>query len=116
MIKSVHPTHWLTLPGLTISALIASLFLHEWARIGVIANPTVVGSYHFGSEAMVGYGGWHYTSAEVYSWTAFMQGAVASLLTIAFLLSAARRSRKLLLSSYVALVTGALANQAMFLQ
>ena len=51
------------LVGLALT-LIADAFY-----IGFLAPNSVVNEWHFGSEAMVGHGGWGYTSREAYFWS-----------------------------------------------
>jgi len=57
---------WLTL-GLPIlpALLIGGMFAAESARMA-LASPETVSDYHFGSEAMVGHGGWAYRSRSTY--------------------------------------------------
>lgn len=53
-----------------------------------------VASYHFGSEAMVGSGGWTYSNPEVYGWTSLVGSVVVAggwvLLSLALLRSSLR--------------------------
>ncbi len=42
----------------------------------MIADPLTIDSYYFGSEAMMGYGGWHYATAGTYATTALIQGSI----------------------------------------
>jgi hypothetical protein len=53
---------------------IGGIFLFEWLRIGIIADPNEISKYYFGSEAMMDHGGWRYSSASIYAWSAFAEG------------------------------------------
>lgn len=61
-------------------SFVAILILFEWFKIGVVADPQEIGKYYFGSEAMVGHGGWKYKSSENYALSAFYEGIVFTLL------------------------------------
>ena len=81
-------------PGMIISGLLAALFLNEWFTISVIADPEMINSYDFGSEAMVGNSGWHYRTAELYSRTALIEALIALVVTGMFLFAAIRKSKQ----------------------
>jgi hypothetical protein len=82
---------WLALvaPGLVLSVGGAALLGYEALHLGPFANPAVIESYSFGSESMVGAGGWRYQSRTTYVIAAAMEGicfaAVAGVLTWAML-------------------------------
>lgn len=52
------------------------LAVSEWWQIAIVADPNDIASYHFGSEVMTYRGGWHYASANVYAWSALVEGFV----------------------------------------
>jgi hypothetical protein len=53
-----------------------------------------IAGYHFGSEAMLGHGGWTYANPEVYGWTSlvgsFVGGGACSLLALALVRKSSR--------------------------
>lgn len=99
---------WAVFPGLLLSLIIAVLFLSEWVKIGIIANPEVIDQYYFGSESMAGKA-WYYKSAETYAKSALTQGLVSSVITAIFVFSLIRNSKKMLAVAYSLLVIGVLA-------
>ena len=113
MSQSKRISLWLSAPGLAVAALLAVVFLSEWVRVAVIADSATVESYHFGSEAMVGHGGWPYRTAALYARTSLVGGLVALVVTGAFVVAVVRRSRVLALVAYGLLVVGLAANQVM---
>jgi hypothetical protein len=82
--------------------VVAFALLSEWWRIGVVADPTVVAQYHFGSESMTAHGGFKYKFAALYSWSALFFGAGFVAVALAALVAAAKRSTGLLVGSGVA--------------
>jgi len=99
---------WAVFPGLILSLIIALLFLSEWINIGVIANPEIIDKYYFGSDSMVGKY-WYYESATIYALTALVQGIISSGITVLFVFSLNRNSKKLLVISYSLLGIGVIA-------
>jgi len=73
--------NWLAIPSL-IFCLISGIILFEWFRIGVIRNPNEISKYYFGSESMTAHGGWRYSSAAAYAWSAFVEGFLLCLASI----------------------------------
>ncbi len=69
---------WLAVvtPGLLVALLGAGLFCFEALHVGPFADPRVVDAYHFGSEAMVGAGGWRYTSRALYVGSAALESII----------------------------------------
>jgi hypothetical protein len=67
-----------TLAGLGIlyGSLGVILAVSEWWQIAIVADPNNIASYHFRSEGMMGNGGWHYASANVYAWSALVEGFI----------------------------------------
>lgn len=51
-----------------------------------------IASYHFGSDAMVGQGGWNYLNPDVYGWTALLGGTFAAVALALLALGLGRRS------------------------
>ena len=73
------PERWLALlPGVALGAL-AALMFHEWWLVGYLADPETLANYHFGSEAMVGIGGPHYRTAEIYASAALRDAGLLAL-------------------------------------
>ena len=64
-------------PGIFLCALLALALGDEAISVGVIADPRVIADYHFGSEAMVGIGGWRYKSAGCYATSAGIEAIAA---------------------------------------
>ena len=90
-------------PGLIISLLIAFLFLKEWVKIGLIADPQIVDSYSFGISSAEE-NGWYYESGYIYALSAFIQGTVFTAITISFGIALVKNSKKALKISYFALL------------
>lgn len=99
---------WTVFPGLLLSLLIAVLFLSEWVKIGVIADPETIETYHFGSDSMAGKY-WYYESARTYALSALVQGLISLGITALFGFSLFRNSKKLLVISYTLFTIGVLA-------
>ena len=99
---------WAVFPGLLLSLLIAVLFLSEWVKIGVIANPETIETYYFGSDSMVGKY-WYYESARTYALSALVQGLISSGITALFGFSLFSNSKKILVISYALFTIGVLA-------
>ena len=53
--------------GLGYLLLVILFLLWEWIAISVLAIPSVIEDYHFGSAAMLGEGGPEYAAAELYT-------------------------------------------------
>jgi len=51
-----------------------------------------IASYHFGSDAMVGHGGWTYLNPEVYGWTVLLGGTFAAVALVLVAFGFGRRS------------------------
>jgi hypothetical protein len=113
MTANTPTTRWIAVPGLVLAGLLAALFLHEWFTVGVVADPAVIEGYHFGSEAMVGNGGWHYATRELYTATALVEGLVALAVATAFATAAIARSVVMAMVAYAVLAVGLVANQVL---
>ena len=102
---------------LLLSIGYALLMLSEWWPIVVFRDQVRIEDYHFGSESMIAHGGWKYTTADIYAWTAFMQAALALVVGVAFSVSLYRRSRIALACGWLVvagwLVASILAGRAM---
>jgi hypothetical protein len=77
-----------------LAAVFAIAMLTEWWPIIVARNAAHVASYHFGSESMLGHGGWKYSNPNVYAWTAFAEAVAATATLPALWMTIVRRSRK----------------------
>ena len=95
---------WPLIPGIIFSGLWAFVLLSEWYSVGVEADPETIKNYYFGSETMVGHGGWGYKSAELYARSALIQGLVAVAITTIFVVAAIRRHAVLIWSGYSLLI------------
>lgn len=69
-----------------MSLLACAMYLLEWWRV-VVGDGRA--AYHFGSEAMLGHGGWQYSNPCLYAWTSlaasFAALVVGALLVIGLL-------------------------------
>jgi hypothetical protein len=90
-------------PGFLLALIIMGLSIAEWIRIGVIANPQEIEKYYFGSEAMMGHGGWKYVSASAYTWSVFGEGLFAGMIGAAFIYGFLRYSKKAIVIAYFGL-------------
>ena len=77
-----------------VAALFALMTLSEWWPIIVTRNAAHIAGYHFGSESMMGHGGWRYSNPKVYAWTAFGESLAATATLPALWMTVVRRSRK----------------------
>lgn len=55
-----------------VGSLLFALGLSESWSTALSPDPQRIASYHFGSEAMLGHGGWSYANPEVYGWTSLV--------------------------------------------
>ena len=79
---------------MALAALFAVAMLSEWWPIIVSRNAAHIASYHFGSESMMGHGGWRYATPNVYAWTAFAEAVAATATLPALWMIIVHRSRK----------------------
>jgi hypothetical protein len=71
-----------------------ALFLGaEAVYIGLLASPATVAEYHFGSESMVGHGGWAYRSRLTYLVHGLLWSGGLGVVAV-FLASTSRRARR----------------------
>lgn len=77
-----------------LAGVFAIAMLGEWWPIAVKHDLAHIGSYRFGSQSMMGHGGWRYANPEVYAWTAFAEAIAAVATMPAIWLTIVRRSRK----------------------
>ena len=78
------PSRWrtiLTCLILVVGVGLSTIYAHEWYVIGLRADKSTIADYHFGSEAMIGHGGYHYSNPELYASTAATSAAVFLVLT-----------------------------------
>jgi len=97
MSSSEKPSHSrvaLAVAIMCVAALFAVAMVTEWWPIIVIRSPARIASYHFGSESMVGHGGWKYSNPEVYAWTAFAEAIAATATLPTLWMIVVRRSRR----------------------
>jgi hypothetical protein len=85
---------WLVnLPISFILYVFASLFFHEFYRIGIVADPYEIQKYYFGGEGMIGHGGWKYASAGAYSFSTLVGAFLYLLAATGFLIGYIKRSK-----------------------
>ncbi|QNH61453.1 hypothetical protein [Hymenobacter sediminicola] len=83
---------WALLPGIFLFLSFWSLFFSEWLTIGIIADPATIGSYSFGSEAMLAEGGQHYRTANTYATSALLAWVLLLPAGLAFVQAMRRRT------------------------
>ena len=107
-VKVAHKSSakWLlvVMPGLVLAAVAGLLLCVEALRLGPLATPELVASYHFGSESMVGEGGWPYLSQSMYVVSSGLEGAALLVCALALGVALGRRRASWLVSGYVGLV------------
>ena len=106
-VKVAHKSSakWLlvVMPGLVLAAFGGLMLCVEALRLGPLATPDLVASYHFGSESMVGKGGWPYLSQSAYVVSSGLEGAALLVSALALAVALGRRRASWLVSGYVAL-------------
>jgi len=84
------------------------LVVTAWAflKVAIIGffNPPTRAAYNFGSEAMVGHGGWTYLSWQYYSGSALFEAAIYATVVILGFLGFRKQSWKKELTAFVLLV------------
>lgn len=78
------------LSALSLLSLFVGLY-ESWFTV-ILPDSERIASYHFGSEAMVGEGGWTYLNPVVYGWTALISGTLGAVALAAVALGLGRRS------------------------
>ncbi len=95
--------HFLSASLVALGALLlASVSFQEWWLVGVVADPSTIEEYRFGTESMVGHGGAKYSSAVRYSYTQLTCGIVSLLAVVAAVFAACVRSPRWLMGSVAA--------------
>ena len=75
-----------------ISVLVFFVGISEsWLTV-ILPDAERIASYHFGSEAMVGQGGWNYLNPDIYGWTALVGGTFAAVALALLAFGVGRRS------------------------
>ena len=100
------PRHvWLAVvtPGVFIAIFGAGLFCFEALHVGPFADRGVVDAYHFGSEAMVGAGGWRYASRSLYVGSSALEGTCLVLVAALLILAVVRRRALWAVGGYLGL-------------
>ena len=112
MKNSAHNHRYLValIPAVLL-VLFGLLVFREWWLIGFVADPQVVASYHFGSEAMIQHGGSHYLSAGTYAASSLRLSLVLWALAALFIVAWRLKSRHSLIVAYTALLGLIVANQ-----
>lgn len=88
--------------------LLAATIGWEAINIGLLASQADVDAYHFGSEAMVGHGGWRYESKSAYVASAVVESFLLLVSVVLFAWATWRYSKKTVLAAIVASVTAIL--------
>ena len=84
----------LAAPAILLSFIIASASGYEALHVGLLASASELATYHFGSESMLGTGGWRYASRAVYVLSCTVEALAATLLFVLLAWAAANsRSR-----------------------
>ena len=96
---------------MAVTIVAAAVFAFEWISIGVVAHPGTVNDYHFGSEAMLDKGGWHYRSATTYATVNLVEGILWFAAAILFVVPAVKGSWWWLPVPYAAVVLLVALNQ-----
>lgn len=91
-------------PGLLVSLGLGCVLCSEALHVGPLAGPGVVESYHFGSDAMVGEGGWRYMSRAVYVRSTAIEGICLVLGAAPFMVALVRRRLVWAVGGYMGLL------------
>ncbi|WP_206780460.1 hypothetical protein [Hymenobacter amundsenii] len=97
------PFPWLLLPGLAFTLLLLVGTLREWVVIGLVADPTTIAGYPFGSEEAMSDGGWYYQTAALYAHHMLIGWILLLPVCLSFAVAALRRARNLVLLAYALL-------------
>jgi len=73
----------------------ATLLLSEWVKLILIADPAVIESYYFGSESMVGVGGFLYRDLRIYAWYNFVVGCVSIGIAVGVVIAVIKQKRRM---------------------
>jgi hypothetical protein len=92
--KTAFPRVALAAAVMIVAVLFTAAMITEWWPIIVTRNAAHIASYHFGSESMMGHGGWRYSNPNVYAWTAFAEASAGTATLPALWMVIVRRSRK----------------------
>ena len=87
-----------------LATAIFVLGLSEFSFTVLAPDPDQVAQYHFGSEAMLADGGWHYSNPELYGWSAFLFSALATAGIVLIGLALLRRSSRFVAAAIIALL------------
>lgn len=91
-----------------VMMLLAVTIGWEALNIGLLASQADVDAYHFGSEAMVGHGGWRYESKIAYVASAVVESLLLLVSVVLLVWAAWRYSMKTALAAIAALATAIL--------
>ena len=91
MLPKTWKSLYISAPGLIVTGLMAWIYFSEWYRVGIEAHPGTLNGYYFGSEAMIGHGGWIYESATLYAKASLIQGLVTGVISLVFLVALWRK-------------------------
>lgn len=86
-------------PVLVLGAFVA-MALQEWWSVGVVSDPAVLSQYPFGTEGPVA-GIEHYSSPQAYAQHQLFAAITCVALGIAFVAAWLRRSRSILMFTYI---------------
>jgi hypothetical protein len=92
----------LVMPGVLFSGLLGLVCCREAIHVGLAVDPAQVQEeYHFGSDPMVGYGGWPYTSSRAYVTAAVLKSIVLIVSALILLCGAWLRRRGWVVVGYI---------------
>jgi len=101
--RSQMPWLLIAAPGIAVALLGLAVIGYEALYLGLFAGADTVASYHFGSEAMVGAGGWAYASRRVYVVSSAALAAAAAILAMTISHGARRHHVRWLVAGYLGL-------------
>ncbi len=96
----------MSIPVFLVPLIFLFIGFYEYCQFGIIQDQALIRGYHFGSEAMIAYGGEKYQSAESYAQSILylvLINMTAFLVTIVIFVKA--KNRVLLKSYFVILLT-----------
>jgi hypothetical protein len=75
----------------------ATLLLSEWVKLILIADQAVIDSYYFGSESMIGVGGFLYRDLNLYAWYNFVVGCISIVISVGIVIAVIKQKKRMYL-------------------